>query len=102
MPVRTSGIIRQPSTVIPSSPGSGQYVYWYNAAIDGIDENMKPQNISKVFGPMPGTNNPAIPGFVDAVLFDKRDGNLYFFKGDKVGMTITRMIMAMTTGTIRT
>ena len=61
-------------------------MYWYNAAIDGIDQNIKPQNISKVFGPMPGTTNPAIPGYIDAVLFDKRDGNLYFFKGDKVSI----------------
>ncbi|KAG0421807.1 hypothetical protein HPB47_002318 [Ixodes persulcatus] len=43
-----------------------------------------PRNISDDFRAIPGTESPNIPSHIDSAFFDKRDGNLYFFKGGLV------------------
>lgn len=43
-----------------------------------------PRNVSDDFRSTPGTGNENIPGNMDSVFFDRRDGNMYFFKNDKV------------------
>ncbi|XP_014680153.1 PREDICTED: matrix metalloproteinase-21-like [Priapulus caudatus] len=58
--------------------------YWkYDSENDKVFEKY-PRNISEDFRAPPGSNSPSIPNNIDTVFFDRRDGNLYFFKGDKV------------------
>lgn len=61
----------------------GQRFWLYNSAEDKVEAGY-PKNISQEFRAIPGTDFPKIPGNIDSVFFDKRDGNLYFFKGNMV------------------
>ncbi|XP_042898572.1 matrix metalloproteinase-21 isoform X2 [Parasteatoda tepidariorum] len=58
--------------------------FWiYNSAEDKVASGY-PKNISSEFRAIKGSSFPNIPGNLDSIFFDKRDGNLYFFKGHTV------------------
>ncbi|GFU45318.1 matrix metalloproteinase-21 [Nephila pilipes] len=61
----------------------GQKFWLYNSAEDKVAAGY-PKNISSEFKAIPDSDYPNIPGNLDSVFFDKRDGNLYFFKGNLV------------------
>ncbi|XP_054706403.1 matrix metalloproteinase-21-like [Uloborus diversus] len=61
----------------------GQHFWLYNSAEDRVADGY-PKNISSEFRAIPGTDFQNIPGNLDSVFFDKRDGNLYFFKANMV------------------
>ncbi|CAL1268580.1 unnamed protein product [Larinioides sclopetarius] len=58
----------------------GHRFWLYNSAEDKVASGY-PKNISSEFRAIPGSDFPNIPGNLDSIFFDKRDGNLYFFKG---------------------
>ncbi|GIY90400.1 matrix metalloproteinase-21 [Caerostris darwini] len=61
----------------------GHRFWLYNSAEDKVATGY-PKNISAEFRAIPGSEYPNIPGNLDSIFFDKRDGNLYFFKGNLV------------------
>ncbi|XP_035208938.1 matrix metalloproteinase-21-like [Stegodyphus dumicola] len=61
----------------------GHHFWLYNSAEDRVAAGY-PKNISSEFRAIPGSSFPNIPGNLDSVFFDKRDGNLYFFKGNQI------------------
>ncbi|XP_013785656.2 matrix metalloproteinase-21-like [Limulus polyphemus] len=61
----------------------GRHYYLYNSAEDKVAPGY-PREISKDFRGIPGSRFPSIPSNIDAVFFDQRDSNLYFFKGKYV------------------
>ncbi|UYV84867.1 hypothetical protein LAZ67_X003778 [Cordylochernes scorpioides] len=62
---------------------AGRHFWLYNSTMDQVAAGY-PKNISDHFRAIPGSGSRSIPNFLDAVFFDHRDGNLYFFKGNKV------------------
>lgn len=61
----------------------GHKFWLYNSVEDKVSSGY-PKDISSEFRAIPGSDFPNIPGNIDSVYFDKRDGNLYFFKGNMV------------------
>lgn len=61
----------------------GRHYYLYNNSNDQSVPGY-PRNITDDFRAIPGTGFPNIPGYLDSVFFDKRDRNLYFFRGSLV------------------
>ncbi|XP_064484349.1 matrix metalloproteinase-21-like [Ornithodoros turicata] len=61
----------------------GRHYYLYNNTSDQTAPGY-PRNITDDFRAIAGTAFPNIPSYLDSVFFDKRDGNIYFFKGGLV------------------
>lgn len=65
--------------------------YWMYDNNKGQIIDGYPRNISTDFRAIPGTGFPNIPDHIDSVFFDRRDSNLYFFKGNLVyGYDVSR------------
>lgn len=62
---------------------AGGHYYLYDNTNDRSAPGY-PRNISDDFRAIPGMQFPNIPSYIDSAFFDKRDGNLYFFKGNLV------------------
>ncbi|XP_022242340.1 matrix metalloproteinase-21-like [Limulus polyphemus] len=58
----------------------GPYYYKYDNGKHSVIEGY-PKSIKANFRSIQGSRFPNIPGNIDSVFFDQRDGNLYFFKG---------------------
>ncbi|GFY35557.1 DDE_3 domain-containing protein [Trichonephila clavipes] len=77
-----------------SQPSRRRHKFWlYNSAEDKVAAGY-PKNISSEFKAIPDSDFPNIPGNLDSVFFDKRDGNLYFFKGNLFKGLIQRCLTA--------
>ena len=63
-------------------PFTGDKYYKYNSEDDKVYPGW-PRLISDDFGPKKGETE-GVPDNLDSVLFDQRDWNIYFFKGDMV------------------
>lgn len=65
---------------------TGELYYVYDPSTESVAPGY-PRIISEDFSGPPTPKRPngrAIPGNIDTVYFDKRDENLYFFKGKRV------------------